>query len=364
MQGGRGGRHGLFGSGDPFAGFGGVGQPRSLVSGFFGGATPFDDPFFTNPFGSIMQPNFPSPFSSMMQPTFMNPFGSLMQPRLLGPSMLGSHSNLNGVIFGSQTDLNQGMSNASGFIQQAPEPSRPKGPIIKELSSDDEDDARDDKEDEKKKGNLRKHPRESKEPYVEDPDGEVEDNKRPKHGQLGRDFSRTSTSHPQPQTFMFQSSTVSYGGPNGACYTSSTTRRTGANGITLEESKEADTTTRKATHRISRGIGSKGHSLTRNLNSDGHVNTSQTLHNLNEGELTVFEESWRNARDNLPGWDPGMNMLGNSAVPLPPSLPGNVHPDFRDANQMPALPAHDPSRGTSSSRNSQIGSSTGRARRT
>jgi hypothetical protein len=77
-------------------------------------------------------------------------------------------------MFGSQTDLNQGMSNASGFIQQAPEPSRPKGPIIKGLSSDDEDDARDDKEDEKKKVNFRKHPRESKEPYVEDPDGEVE----------------------------------------------------------------------------------------------------------------------------------------------------------------------------------------------
>jgi hypothetical protein len=39
-------------------------------------------------------------------------------------------------------------------------------------------------------------------------------------------------------------------------------------------------------------------------------------------ELTAFEESWRNARDNLPGWDPGMNMLGNSTAPLPPSLPG------------------------------------------
>jgi len=190
------------------------------------------------------------------------------------------------------------------------------------------------------------------------------DNKRPKHGQLGRDFNRASTSHPQPQTFMFQSSTVSYGGPNGACYTSSTTRRTGANGITLEESKEADTTTRKATHRISRGIGSKGHSLTRNLNSDGHVNTFQTLHNLNQDELTAFEESWRNARDNLPGWDPEMNMLGNSTAPLPPFLPGNVHSDFRDANHMLALPAHDQSRGTNSSRNSQIGSSTGRARRT
>ncbi|OEL27380.1 hypothetical protein BAE44_0011601 [Dichanthelium oligosanthes] len=354
MQGGRGGRHGLFSFGDPFAGFGGFGPPGSFTSGFFGGANPFDDPFFTNPFGSMMQPSFPAPFSSMMQPSFMmNPFGSMMQPSLLGPSMFGPHSNLSGGMFGSQTNLSQGMSSASGFIQQAPEPSRPKGPIIKELSSDDEDDARDDKEDEKKKGNFRKHPRESKGPYVEEPDEEVEDNKRLKHGQFGREFSRASTSHQQPQTFMFQSSTVSYGGPNGACYTSSTTR-TGGDGITLEESKEADTTTRKATHRISRGIGSKGHSLTRDLNSDGHVNTHQTLHNLNEDELSAFDESWqRNARDNLPDWDPRMNILGN----------GNVHPDFQDANQMPALPAPDQFRGANISRNSQNGSSMGHAHR-
>jgi hypothetical protein len=59
------------------------------------------------------------------------------------------------------------------------------------------------------------------------------DNKRPKHGQFGREFSRASTSRPQPQTFMFQSSTVTYGGPNGACYTSSTTRRTGADGVSI-----------------------------------------------------------------------------------------------------------------------------------
>ncbi|CAD6246471.1 unnamed protein product [Miscanthus lutarioriparius] len=355
MQGGRGGRQGSFGFGDPFVGFGSFGQPGSLMPGFFGGANPFDDPFFTNPFGSMMQPSFPTPFSSMMQPSFMNPFGSMMQPSLLGPNMFAPYGDLNGGMLGSQAHLSQGMSNASGFIQQAPEPSRPKGPIIKELSSDDEDGADDDKEDEKKNGNFRKHPRESKEPYVEDLDEEVEDNKRPKHGQFGREFSRASTSRPQPQTFMFQSSTVTYGGPNGACYTSSTTTRTGADGITLEESKEADTTTGKASHRISRGIGSKGHSLARNLNSDGRVNTLQTLHNLNEDELAGFEESWqRNARENMPGWDPRMNMLGN----------GNVHSDFRDVNQMPALPAPDRSRGTNSSWNFQNGSSMGRAPRT
>ncbi|KAJ1266977.1 hypothetical protein BS78_07G021400 [Paspalum vaginatum] len=355
MQGGRGGRNGLFGFGDPFAGFG---QPPSIMSSFFGGANPFDDPFFANPFGGMMQPGFGTPFGSMMQPSLPSPFSSMMQPGLLAPSLFGPHANLNGGVFRPQTDLNQGMRNASGFSQQAPEPSRHKGgPIIKELSSDDEDDADDNREDEKKKGNSKKHTRASKEPYVEHPDEEAQDKKRPKQRHFGREFSRASTSHPQPQTFMFQSSTVSYGsygGPSGACYTSSTTRRTGADGITLEESKEADTTTGKATHRISRGIGCKGHSLTRNLNSDGHVNTLQTLHNLNEDELAGFEESWqRNSGDNLPGWDPRMNTLGN----------GNVHPGFREANQMPALPAPNHGRTTNSSRNTQNGSSMGRARR-
>ncbi|XP_062195853.1 uncharacterized protein LOC133899004 isoform X2 [Phragmites australis] len=341
MQGGRGGRHGLFGFGDPFAGFGGFGRPGSLMSSFLGGVNPFDDPFFTNPFGSMMQP-------------------SLLGPSLFGPQggLIGGMSNagmFGPIIFGPQGDLNQGMNNAGRFIQQAPEPSRPKGPIIKELSSDDEDDASGDKEDEKQKGNFRKHPRTSKEPYVEDPDEEAEDNKRPKYEQFGREFNRVSTSQPQPQTFMFQSSTVTFGGPNGVCYTSSAARRSGGDGITFDESKEANTATGKATHRISRGIGSKGHSLTRKLNSDGHVNTLQTLHNLNEDELHGFEESWqRNARENLPGRDPRMNMLGS----------GSIHPDFQGANKMLALPAPNQTRGSNSSRNSQNGSSKGRSRRT
>ncbi|KAL6856889.1 hypothetical protein ACP4OV_018271 [Aristida adscensionis] len=332
MQGGRGGRHGLFGFGDPFAAFGGFGRPGSLMPSFFSGMDPFDDPFFTNPFGSMMQ-------SSLLGPSMFGPQrflgGGMSNAGMFGPTM-----------FGPQGDLNGGMNYAGSFIQQAPEPSRPKGPIIKELSSDDEDNANGEQEDETNKGDSRKHPRTSKKPYVEDPDEEAEaDNKRLKHGQLGQEFNRASTSHPQPQTFMFQSSTVTYGGPNGACYTSSTTRRTG-DGITMEESKEADTATRRATHRISRGIGNKGHSLTRKLNSDGHVNTLQTLHNLNEDGLAGFEESWqKNARDNLPGWDPRMNMIGS----------GTVHPDIQGANQMSALPAPHQSHGSSASRNSGNG---------
>uniref|UniRef100_A0A0E0I6P0 Uncharacterized protein n=4 Tax=Oryza TaxID=4527 RepID=A0A0E0I6P0_ORYNI len=291
------------------------GQPGSLMSSFFGGANPFDDPFFTNPFGAMMGP-------SLLQPSMFGSFGS---------SMFGPHGNVNG------------LSNTGGFLQQAPEPSRPRGPIIQELSSDDEDGADVNKEDEKRNDNPRKHPRMAQMPYVEDPDEDTEDNKRSRHEQFERGYARASTSRPQPHTFMFQSSTVTYGGPNGACYTSSATRRTGGDGVTFEERKEADTTTGKATHRISRGIGNKGHSLTRKLSSDGNVDTMQTLHNLNEDELARFEESWqRNAVQNLSGWDPRVNMLGT----------GTARSGIRDGNQMLTLPAPGPgqSRGASSSR--------------
>ncbi|KAG8086671.1 hypothetical protein GUJ93_ZPchr0010g7794 [Zizania palustris] len=259
--------------------------------------------------------------------------------------MFGPHGNINGV------------SNAGGFIQQAPEPDRPKGPIIKELSSDDEDDAAVNKEDEEN-GNPKKHPRMGQVPFVEDPDEEAGDNKRLKHEQFEREYVRASTSYPQQQSFMFQSSTVTYGGQNGAYYTSSATRRTAGDGITVEERKEADTTTGKATHRISRGIGNKGHSVTRKLSSGGNVDTMQTLHNLNEDELTGFEESWRrNAGLNFSGWDPRVNMLGS----------GNIRSGINE-NQLLRLPApcHQSSGASSSrmKRPSQNASSKGPSRHT
>lgn len=50
--------------------------------------------------------------------------------------------------------------------------------------------------------------------------------------QFGNDFSMMNTgSGPQAQSFTFQSSTVTYGGSNGAYYTSSTTKRTGSDGV-------------------------------------------------------------------------------------------------------------------------------------
>ncbi|CAI0413513.1 unnamed protein product [Linum tenue] len=220
MQGGRGGGDPFSGfGGDPFAGFGGFGGfggRRSMLSGIFEGRNPFDDPFFTRPFGGM-------------------------------------------------------------YIEhQAPVPNRSQGPIIEELESDDEkQDA-----DKERKENSRKHGRSGKGPYVEEVDEEYE-GKRNRHN----NFSRVQSKPPQSQSFVFQSSSVSYGGAGGTYYTSSKTRRTGSDGVTYEESKEADSSTGKASHRISRGLHNKGHTIARKLNSDGNVDSQQILHNLEQGEL-------------------------------------------------------------------------------
>ncbi|XP_057976412.1 uncharacterized protein LOC131163727 [Malania oleifera] len=268
MQGGRGGRGGrdpFFNFGDPFGGFGSFGGQPSLIPNFFGGRDPFDDPFFTRPFGSMFESSFFAPAG--------RPFAEMP---------------------------------AAGFLEhQVPQPSRPRGPIIEEINSDDE------REGKEKKDNPRKHCRSTDEPYVEDPDDEAEGRKS-KHMQYRNAYNRVDGMRPQPQThsFTFQSSTVTYGGTNGAYYTSSKTRRTGSDGLALEESKEADTSTGQATHNISRGIYDKGHSVTRKLHSGGNVDTMQTLHNLNEDELAGFDDAWKvNARKHLPGWSEKFNAL-------------------------------------------------------
>ncbi|XP_057510004.1 uncharacterized protein LOC130792496 isoform X2 [Actinidia eriantha] len=307
MQGGRGGRDPFSDFGDPFTsfgGFGGFGDHRSLLSSLSGGRDPFDDPFFTRPFGSMFE-------SSI----FTSPFGRMFESSIFGPT---------GNPF---TDMY-----APRFIEsQVPQSNNSRGPIIEELNSDDEKD--EDKEE--KKGNPRKHGQSSHKPYVEDPDDGVEGTKS-KQMQYRNDFNEVNNTHSQPQThsFNFQSSTVSYGGTNGAYYTSSRTRRTGSDGLTLEESKEADTATGQATHQISRGIHDKGHMVTRKFNSDGKVDTMQTLHNLNEDELSGFEEAWKgNARKHLPGWNEGLNMHDGFTRQYGPSssrggyaLPSNERP--------------------------------------
>ncbi|KAL7160298.1 hypothetical protein ABFS83_01G084400 [Erythranthe nasuta] len=322
MQGGRN-PFGAFGDpfggfGDPFGGFGapfggfgapsggfgapsgGFGGRRSLIPNFFGGRNPFDDPFFTSPFGNVFESSF---------------FGPTGAP-FMGPHTPGFNPHTTG--FNPHT---------TGFEHQPPQPNQSRGPIIEELNSDDEKD--EEESGKEKKENPRKHGRPSKEPYVVDPDDEVSE-KRSRHMTRRNDVNRMhfARSLPQTRSFTFQSSSVSYGGANGAYYTSSSTRRTGSDGLTFEESKEADSSTRQATHRVSRGIHDKGHSFTRKLNSDGHVDTMQTLHNLHEDELGGFEEAWKgNARKHLHGWNgefASQDVLGHRSAGHRPNNTGHL----------------------------------------
>ncbi|KAI9174088.1 hypothetical protein LWI28_011789 [Acer negundo] len=293
MQGGRGGRDPFS---DPFGGFGGFGAPRNLMSSFFGGRDPFDDPFFTRPFGGMFE-------SSLFGPSG-SPFINMHPPAILQhqPASLQHQSAF--------------LQHQPAFLEhQPPEPKRSRGPIIEELNSDDE------KEEavKEKKENPRKHGRSSNGPFIRDPDDEVEERKS-RHLQRNNDYGHYNVAQQQPQTHSFtisSSSVTTYGGADGAYYTSSKTRRTGSDGLTFEESKEADTLTRQAAHRVSKGLYNKGHSVTRKLNSDGKVDMMQTLHNLNEDQLSGFEQAWNgNARKHMPGWTgnlTGHNNMGASS---------------------------------------------------
>ena len=134
MQGGRGRGNPFFSFGDPFAGF--EGMPS-----LFGGRDPFDDPFFRRPFGGIF-PSVPggSPFMDM------NPLGS----SLFGPRpnpFMDEHAYR---IHESRSSL----------------PNNSKGPIIEELTSDDENEQPDSENSQQENS--------GKQPYVEHPDDEFE----------------------------------------------------------------------------------------------------------------------------------------------------------------------------------------------
>jgi len=92
---------------DPFAGFVSFAPHRSLISSFFGGRDPFDDPFFTRPFGGRMMGDHdmfgPSPFGPMG-----GPFGD--------------------------------MGN-DGFIEQAPPRGNSRRPVITEVDEDEAENA-------------------------------------------------------------------------------------------------------------------------------------------------------------------------------------------------------------------------------
>lgn len=238
---------------DGFGGFGGFGPRRSITSSIFGGRDPFDDPFFTRPFG---------------------------------------------IMFGSS------MFNSGSPFRDSPQISSSKEPIIEELQSDDEEEESDDTSAEGKGVTKRhKHAESNKQPHVEHPDDKPDENKS-KDVTYRSDFNKVEGSKPQARSVSFQK--VTYGGINGPYYSATTTQRTGSDGVVLEECKQADITTGQAEHRISRGMLDKGHSVTRRLNSDGKVDTNQTLHNLNEDELAGFEQAWKgNAERHFPAWDDG-----------------------------------------------------------
>uniref|UniRef100_A0A2P2JXA1 Myeloid leukemia factor 1 n=1 Tax=Rhizophora mucronata TaxID=61149 RepID=A0A2P2JXA1_RHIMU len=263
------GRNDLFGVGDPFAPFRGFRMMPSL----FGGRDPFNDPFFTRPFDSISESRGPEPRNSAPADVFHN--------------------------------------------------DRAKGLVIEEVTSDGEGEEETHTVDEKI--NHQNHTGSNKEPSVEHPDDD-DSYERESEDLNGRnDYNRTQRAEPQAHSFNSQTCKVTYGGVNGAYYSSMRTRRTAADGVVIEESKEADKTTGQAKHRISRGIHDKGHSVTKKLNSDGKVDTVQTLHNLNEDQLRGFEEAWNsNAKGKLRGWTNQLSTHENAASSCSGRKPGET----------------------------------------
>uniref|UniRef100_A0A1J3FHJ2 Myeloid leukemia factor 1 n=1 Tax=Noccaea caerulescens TaxID=107243 RepID=A0A1J3FHJ2_NOCCA len=237
--------------GDPFGGrfgnFGGFGAFRG--GSLFGGRDPFDDPFFSRPFEDFLEPG-------------------------------ASFSNANA------------QNNSGG-----------RGLTIEEVPSDEEQ--------EKDSGSDEKHTSSENQPSVEHPEDDADAERRIQNVNQRSDFNtREGRTDSRATTFRHHTSKVTYGGIDGAYYTSSRTTRAGSDGMVVEESKEADKTTGEATHRISRGINDKGHSVTRKLNSNGGVDSTQTLHNLDEDELSGFEEAWKGnsflAKHESTGSDPGV----------------------------------------------------------
>lgn len=234
---------------DAFRRFGSFGSHNGMMSSLFGGKDPFDDPFFSRPFSSIFEPS----------------------------------------IFDQSTTS-----------REAPKGNGGKGIVIEELNSDGEE------EKEKDKGNT-EHDGSGKEPFVEHLDDSDNDGKI-LNLNIRNEYDKVKGSKAQAPNFSFQTSRATYGGVDGTYYTNTRSRKTGSDGVVIEERKEADTTTGQATHRISRGIHDKGHSVTRKLSSDGKVDTTQTLHNLNEDELAEFEKAWEgNSQGHLTGWSDGFS---------------------------------------------------------
>ncbi|XP_022151628.1 uncharacterized protein LOC111019539 [Momordica charantia] len=185
--------------------------------------------------------------------------------------------------------LNSGLSGSRSTAYDNQKKDGGKGLVIQEISSDEEreeDDGLMGQRQDKNQMNSGS----GKAPSVEHPDDTSDERQIVTHRS-----SEDSSFGVQPKASKSSMHTckVTFGGVDGAYYTSTRTRTTDNEGVLLEETKEADKTTGQAIHRISRGIHDKGHSVTRKLNSDGKVDTLQTLHNLNEEVLAGFDRAWK-----------------------------------------------------------------------
>ncbi|XP_016575289.1 uncharacterized protein LOC107873078 [Capsicum annuum] len=259
MQRERGGRDNFNSFSSPFGG---------IMSSIFWGRDPFDDPFFTCPFTNSSQ-------------------SSVLHPRT-----------------------------PSDDLQQVDESN---SPVIQEIDMDDEEEAPLELEEDDVSGSKKKRDRAyaNRNPLVEHPEDQTDDHSKNKI--ISKDVTRgmkdMKLKGTQSKTQSMSYRRVAYGGIDGTYYTATTTRRAGSDGRVLEESKQADRTTGQATHRVSRGIHDKGHSLTRKLASDGKVDTMQTLHNLEEDELAGFEQTWKdNADKDVHGWKSGPDFPANAGT--------------------------------------------------
>ncbi|XP_020971973.1 uncharacterized protein LOC107625954 isoform X2 [Arachis ipaensis] len=171
---------------------------------------------------------------------------------MMMPSVFGSRDPFDDPFFSDPFDSFFGPSNRTTMQQK---PSKGKGVVIKELGSDDEEGNGDFPDQ-----NIH---RSTMEPSVEHPD---DDDNEKKQSNVTYKNDHYKVEPPKSSSSSFQTSRVTYGGVDGAYYTSTRTRRTGTDG---------------------------GHSLLRKLGSDGKLDTKQTLHNLEEDELASFEEAWK-----------------------------------------------------------------------
>lgn len=195
---------------------------------------------------------------------------------------------------------------------------RSNAPVIQELDSDSMQMLRDEDDNNGQGDKYRENSWANRNPHIEHTDDQTDVHNKnasknsSKITSHGPDHSKVGGTRGRTSGVSFQR--VTHGGINGPYYTASTTRRAGNDGVVMEESQQADLSTGQATHRISRGIHEKGQSIIRKLDSEGKVDTIQTLHNLDEDELASFEETWKGNASRLPsGWIGGLNCSGRAS---------------------------------------------------